>query len=73
MEIEINKAEKQIQKLIKLLQEKNEEVIYLCDNGIPIVQMTNVPKESKRIGIGKGKIKTLSVDELNSFDLGEIF
>lgn len=73
MEIEINKAEKQIQKLIKLLQVKNEEVIYLCDNGIPIVQMTNVPKESKRIGIGKGKIKTLSVDELNSFDLGEIF
>lgn len=72
MEIEICKAEKQISKLIKMLQEQNEEVIYLCDNGIPVVQMIKCNNGNNRIGLGKGKIKALSDDELNNFDLNEM-
>lgn len=73
MEVNIYEAKTNLSKLIQSLVDQNEETINICKNGVPVVKMTLIKKPSKRIGIAKGKIKSISVDELNSYDVGEYF
>lgn len=51
-------AKPELLQLIKMLENKGEEVIYIAQNGVKIAQLTLVPrteKPKKRIGIAKGK------------------
>ena len=52
-------AKTELSKLVKLLESKQEDVIYLARNGMPVVQMTLIPQMlvSKRIGEAEGKFK----------------
>lgn len=52
-------AKTELSKLVKLLESKQEDVIYLARNGMPVVQMTLIPQllVSKRIGVAEGKFK----------------
>ena len=54
--------------LVKMLETKQEDVIYLVRNGIAVAQMTLIPNKpvSKRIGVAEGKFKV--PDEFDSWD-----
>lgn len=61
-------AKSDLSRLVKLLETKQEEVIYLARNGTAVVQMTLIPKKpvSKRIGAAEGKFKI--PDEFDQWD-----
>lgn len=52
-------AKTDLSKLIRMLETKQEDVIYLARNGKAVVQMTLIPKKltQKRIGVAEGKFK----------------
>lgn len=59
IQVNMLEAKTDLSKLVKMLETKQESVIYLARNGKPIVQMTLIPQKSaaKRIGIAEGKFK----------------
>ncbi len=61
-------AKSDLSRLVKLLESKQEEVIYLARNGKAVVQMTLIPKKpvSKRISVAEGKFKI--PDEFDQWD-----
>lgn len=61
-------AKTDLSRLIKLLETKQEEVIYLARNGMAVAQMTLIPKEQggKRIGVAEGKFRV--PDEFDAWD-----
>lgn len=50
-------AKSDLSQLIKILENKEEDVIYIAQNGVKVAQLTLIPepKKSKRIGVAKGK------------------
>lgn len=54
--------------LVKMLETKQEDVIYLVRNGIAVAQMTLIPNKpvSKRIGVAEGKFRI--PDEFDAWD-----
>lgn len=52
-------AKTELSKLVKLLESKQEDIIYLARNGKPVVQMVLIPQKpaTKRIGVAEGKFK----------------
>ena len=62
------KAKTDLSKLVKLLETGQEEVIYIARNGVPVVQLTLVPKKdvSKRIGVARGKFRV--PDDFDTWD-----
>lgn len=68
--IQVNMMEAKIDlsKLVKMLETKQEDVIYLARNGTAVVQMTLIPERpvSKRIGVAEGKFKV--PDEFDVWD-----
>lgn len=68
-QVNMLKAKSDLSKLVRMLEEKEEDVIYIARNGVSVAQLTLVPQVdvSKRIGIAKGQIK-LSDDFDNVFD-----
>lgn len=67
-QVNMLEAKSDLSRLVKLLESKQEEVIYLARNGKAVVQMTLIPKKlaSKRIGIAEGKFKI--PDEFDQWD-----
>lgn len=67
-QVNMLEAKTDLSKLVKMLETKQEEVIYLARNGKAIVQMTLIPKEEvrKRIGVAEGKFKI--PDEFEQWD-----
>lgn len=61
-------AQADLSQLVNLLETKQEEVIYLVRNGMPVAQMTLVPQKpaGKRIGAAEGKFTV--PDEFDSWD-----
>lgn len=59
MQVNMFEAKTNLSKLIKMLETKQEDVIYLARNGIAVAQMTLIPKGQglKRIGVAEGKFK----------------
>ena len=49
-------AKTDLSKLVKMLEEGQEDVVYIARNNVPVVQMTliNMPVETQRIGVAKG-------------------
>ncbi len=58
-QVNMLEAKTELSKLIKMLETKEEDVIYIARNGVSVAQITLIPKPdvSKRIGIAKGQIK----------------
>ena len=67
-QVNMLEAKTDLSKLVKMLETKQEEVIYLARNGIAVAQMTLIPKKTtrKRIGAAKGKFKV--PDEFTAWD-----
>lgn len=68
--IQVNMLEAKIDlsTLVRMLETKQEDVIYLARNGTAVVQMTLIPERpvSKRIGVAEGKFKV--PDEFDVWD-----
>ena len=75
-QINIYDAKTDFSKLIKKLETKEEDIIYIARNGVRIAKMTLVeqsPKRPQRIGAAKGKIHVPdNFDELNE-DIAKLF
>ena len=55
-QINMLEAKTDLSKLVRMLETKQEDVIYLARNGTAVVQMTLIPERpvSKRIGVAEG-------------------
>ena len=79
MQVNMLEAKSDLSKLVRMLESKEEDVIYIARNGVSVAQLTLIPKTdvSKRIGIAKGKIKLSEDfdDAFNSLDeeIAELF
>lgn len=74
-QVNMLEAKTDLSKLVKMLETKEEDVIYIARNGVSVAQLTLVPSVdvSKRIGIAKGKIKVSDdFDELDS-EIADLF
>lgn len=58
-QVNMFEAKTDLSKLIKMLETKQEDVIYLARNGTAVAQITLIPKKEgiKRIGAAEGKFK----------------
>lgn len=67
-QVNMLEAKTELSKLVKMLESKQEDVIYLARNGTPIVQMTLIPPQTakKRIGVAEGKFQV--PDEFDTWD-----
>ncbi len=67
-QVNMLEAKTDLSKLVKMLETKQEDVIYLARNGKAVAQMTLIPKKNtdKRIGIAEGKFKI--PDDFDSWD-----
>lgn len=59
--------------LVKILESKEEDVIYITRNGISIAQITLIPKDenTQRIGVAAGKLN-LPDDFDAEFDMSDV-
>lgn len=55
-QVNMLEAKTELSKLIKLLETKQEDVVYIARNGAAVAQITLIPSKinSKRIGVAKG-------------------
>lgn len=67
-QVNMLEAKSDLSRLVKLLESKQEEVIYLARNGTAVAQMTLIPKKpaNKRIGVAEGKFEI--PDEFDKWD-----
>ncbi len=67
-QVNMLEAKTDLSKLVKMLETKQEDVIYLARNGKAVAQMTLIPPKNtdKRIGIAEGKFKI--PDDFDSWD-----
>ena len=62
-------AKTDLTKLIRQLETKQEEEIWICRRGVPVAKLVKFEKNAgKRIGNAKGKHKPLDLDAFNSVD-----
>lgn len=64
-----------LSELIKILENNEEDVIYIAQNGVKVAQLTLLPKAKKarRIGVAKGKLTVSEdFDEMDK-DIEDIF
>lgn len=67
-QVNMLEAKTDLSKLVKMLETKQEDVIYLARNGTAVAQMTLIPKKgtNKRIGVAEGIFKV--PDEFAEWD-----
>ena len=65
-QVNIFDAKTNLSKLIQLLETKQEDEIIIARNGKPIAKLTYYNKPFQRIGISKGKYKSLTQEEFDS-------
>ena len=74
MEVDIQKAKTNLSKLIQQLVDLIEDEIIISKDGKPLVRMKLINKPSnKRVGIAKGKLKEMTLEEFNSVDVSSLF
>lgn len=58
VQVNMFEAKSDLSKLVKMLETREEDVIYIARNGVKIAQLTLIqtPDVSKRIGIAEGKM-----------------
>lgn len=71
IKVDIQEAKDDLSRLVKLLETRQEDVVYLTRNGFPLVQLTLIPQDIpvKRIGVAEGRFRV--PDEFAQWD-GEI-
>lgn len=67
-QVNMLEAKTDLSKLVKMLETRQEDIIYLARNGKAIAQMTLIPSMSagKRIGVAEGKFRV--PDEFDEWD-----
>ncbi len=67
-QVNMLEAKTELSKLVKMLETKQEEIIYLARNGRAVAQITLIPplKAADRIGAAEGKFKV--PDEFDAWD-----
>lgn len=68
IQVNMLEAKSDLSRLVRLLESRQEEVIYLARNGTAVVQMTLIPRKpaGTRIGVAEGKFKV--PDEFDQWD-----
>ena len=62
-------AKTNLTKLIKLLENKEEDEIIIARNNIPVAKLVFYEKQvNKRIGLTEGKYKSLRLQDFNSLN-----
>lgn len=58
IQVNMFEAKSDLSKLVKMLETKEEDIIYIARNGVEVAQLTLIskPDVSKRIGIAEGKL-----------------
>ena len=58
-QVNMLEAKNDLSKLVRMLENKEEDIIYIARNGKAVVQITLIPKEPvfNRIGVAEGKFK----------------
>ena len=56
-QVNMLEAKNDLSKLVRMLENKEEDIIYIARNGKAVVQITLIPQEpiSNRIGVAEGK------------------
>ena len=69
-QINMLEAKTDLSALVKMLETKQEDVIYLAMNGKAVLKITLIPKKQtqKRIGVAEGKFEI--PDEFDAWDKG---
>lgn len=67
-QVNMLEAKTDLSRLVKMLETRQEDVIYLARNGTAVAQMTLIPPMSagKRIGVAEGKFRV--PDEFDEWD-----
>lgn len=73
--VNLIEAGSDLSKLIKMLENKEEDIIYIIQNGVRVAQLTAVPKKmsSKRIGVAAGKFTVPEDFDDMDKDIEELF
>lgn len=58
-QVNMFEAKNDLSKLVRMLENKEEDIIYIARNGKAVVQITLIPEEAahNRIGVAEGKFK----------------
>lgn len=67
-QVNMLEAKTDLSKLVKMLETKQEEVIYLARNGTVVAQLTLVPQKTakRNLGVAEGKFKI--PDDFDAWD-----
>lgn len=74
-QVNMFEAKTDLSKLIKMLETKQEDIIYLARNGTAVAQITLIPKNQgiKRIGVAEGKFKVPEMFDKWDKEVEEMF
>lgn len=74
-QVNMFEAKTDLSKLIKMLETKQEDVIYLARNGTAVAQITLIPKNQgiNRIGVAEGKFKVPEMFDKWDKEVEEMF
>ena len=74
-QVNMLEAKTDLSKLVRMLETKQEEVIYLARNGKAVAQMTLIPKKptQRRIGVAEGKFKVPDQFDVWDQEVREMF
>lgn len=61
-------AKTDLSKLVKMLEDGREDVVYIARNNVPVVQMTLIspPEKAQRIGVAEGAFSV--PDDFDAWD-----
>lgn len=69
IKVNMLEAKTNFSKLIRLLENKEEDEIIVCRDNVPVAKIIRFEKpQSKRIGVAKGKHRHISLEEFNSLN-----
>ncbi len=66
--VNIFEAKSDLSELIKMLENKEEDVIYIAQNGVIAAQLTLIPKTEKQKRIGAAAGKFTVPEDFNDMD-----
>lgn len=74
-QVNMLEAKTDLSRLVKMLETRQEEVIYLARNGTAVAQMTLIPRKpvNKRIGVAEGKFQVPDEFDLWDKEVEEMF
>lgn len=69
IKVNMLEAKTNFSKLIRLLENKEEDEIIVCRDNVHVAKIVRYEKsQSKRIGVAEGKHRSISLEEFNSLN-----